>query len=272
MIVQSAAKDQPNFVITMLQHTTFAGKLAQHFGNEQFDSLSPKEPLEFVVSNHDRGWDEFDNRAPQDPATGLPFNLVSTPLTDIVTTSSGSPDYNEAHHPLSGVISSMHSYGLYHGRYGLAPDKMFIDRIPSEMRPQVDAMLNAEQARQQRLKGALESDNETAPHADDDTIFTAYKQLQFFDTFSLYCHMQPEGSRGDAQFNHVPVSSGQDTEISVQEQPGAQYTLDPYPFDCDPLVLFTEGRYLRPSPVGTDLAEVMESTPVQRQTVTLRRG
>ena len=158
MIVQSAPESEAHFVITMLQHTAFAGELARHFGNDDFAPLDPREPLEYVVANHDRGWDDLDARAPQDPATCLPYNLSSTPLTDIIATSAGSPDHNQRRHPLSGIISSMHSYGLYHGRYGLAPDKLFIDRIPDPLRPAADAMLEAELARQDRLREQLASD------------------------------------------------------------------------------------------------------------------
>lgn len=269
MIVQSAPEGEAHFVITMLQHTTFAAELARHFGNDDFAPLDPREPLEFVVANHDRGWDELDARAPQDPATGLPYNLSSTPLPEIVATSAGSPDYNQRRHPLSGIISSMHSYGLYHGRYGLAPDKLFIDRIPDDLRPVADAMLEAEEARQSRLRHQLGSDPATAAWADDEAIFTAYKQLQFFDTFSLYCHLQPEGSRGDSAFDHVPAGRGADVRITVQERPGAVYALDPYPFDVEPLEAATSGRYLLPQPPGADLAAVMASTPVREQAVTL---
>ena len=269
MIVQNAPEGRPRFVITMAQHTAFAGKLARHFGNDQFAPLDPREPLEFIVANHDRGWDDVDGRAPQDPASGLPYNLPATPLEEIVVTSAGSPEYNEKHHPLSGLISSMHSYGLYHGRYGLAPDKLFIDRVPGELRPRVDAMLQAELGRQKRLRAELGGDPATEAWATEEVVFCAYKQLQFFDTFSLYCHLQPPGARGDTTFDHVPASQGGDTTISVREHPGAVYTLDPYPFEVDHLELATEGRYLSPAPPGTDLAAVMASTPVQKQTVTL---
>ena len=269
MIVQNAPAGRPRFVITMLQHTTFAGELARHFGNDDFAPLDPREPLEYVVANHDRGWDELDGRAVQDPATGLPYHLTETPLAEVIATSAGSPAYNEMQHPLSGLISSMHSYGLYHGRYGLAPDKVFFDRIPDDLRPRVAAMLGAELARQDRLRAALDADPATAAWNSETVVFGAYKQLQFFDTLSLYFHMQPKGHRGDSTFNHVPTDPPTDVSISVQEQPGAVYVLDPYPFDVDHLQVATDGRYLLPAEPGTDLATVMASTPTSEQAVTL---
>ena len=269
MIVQNAPDDRPRFVITMLQHTTFAGQLARHIGNDEFSPLDPAEPLQFVVANHDRGWDGLDGRAPQDPDTGLPYHLTETPLSEVIVTSAGSPAFNERRHPLSGLISSMHTYGLYHGRYGLAPDKVSFDRIANEVRPRVKAMLDGELARQDRLRADLAADPATAAWNNEAVIFTAYKQLQFFDTLSLYFHMQPEGLRGDSTFNHVPTGPTTDVSISVTEEPDAVYRLDPYPFDLDRLQLATEGRYLRPAEPGTDLATVMAKTPVQTQTVTL---
>ncbi len=271
MIVQSVADgvaDAPHFVIAMHQHTDFAGSLAANFGNDDFDGLEPAEPMQFVVDHHDAGWAQLDASAPRDPDTGLPFNLTATPLPQIVTTSAGSPEFNEAHHPFSGIISSMHTYGLYCGRYGLS-DKIFLDSISDELRPEVDAMLEAEENRQSRLKEQLSVRD--PGYATDEHLFHAYKQLQFFDTFSLYMHLSPEGSRGRSEFANVPRAVGDDVTITVVEHPGGVYTLDPYPFAVDRLELATEGRYLAPQPAGTDLAAVLAATPVQSQTVHLTR-
>ncbi len=269
MIVQSPAggqTDAPHFVIAMHQHTSFAGTLAANFGNDDFAGLQPAEPMQFIVDHHDQGWADLDAAAPQDPATGLPYNLTATPLAQIVATSAASPAFNEAHHPFSGIISSMHTYGLYQGRYGLS-DKIFLDRIPNEMRPEVDAMLEAEEKRQSRLREELAVSH--PDYATDEYLFHAYKQLQFFDTFSLYFHLTPEGERGDSSFPNVPKAVGTDVTILVEERPGGVYGLDPYPFGTNDLELTTEGRYLSPQPAGTNLSALLASTPVTCQTVRL---
>ena len=271
MIVQSApggASDAPHFVIAMHQHTAFAGSLAASFGNDEFAGLEPAEPMQFIVDHHDQGWADLDTQAPQDLSTGLPYNLTATPLAQIVATSAGSPAFNEAHHPFSGIISSMHTYGLYRGRYGLS-DKIFLDLIPDELRPEVDAMLAHEEGRQHRLKGQLAADD--PEHASDEYLFHAYKQLQFFDTISLYFHLAPEDERGESDFPNVPRAVGDDVTISVVERPGGVYGLDPYPFAEDGLELATEGRYLAPQSPGADLGPVLAATPVATQTVRLVR-
>ncbi|WP_419918809.1 DUF3891 family protein [Candidatus Poriferisocius sp.] len=269
MIVQSAANgvgDASHFVIAMHQHTSFAGALAANFGNDEFSGLEPAEPMRFVVEHHDQGWADLDAAALQDPDTGLPYNLTATPLPQIVATSAASPAFNEAHHPFSGIISSMHTYGLYRGRYGLS-DKIFLDLIPEDLRPEVDAMLEAEESRQRRLQGDLAAID--PDHATDEHLFHAYKQLQFFDTLSLYFHLAPQGERGDSVFPNVPRSVGEDVSVSVVEHPDGVYGLDPYPFATDGLELVTEGRYLTPQPSGTDLSAVLAATPVATQTVRL---
>ena len=269
MIVQPPAGGAPgaeHFVIAMHQHTAFAGSLAANFGNDTFAGLEPAEPMQYIVDHHDAGWADLDAAAPQDPDTGLPYNLTATPLAQIVATSAASPQFNEAHHPFSGIISSMHTYGLYCGRYGLS-DKVFLDLIPGDMRPEVDAMLETEVSRQRRLKQHLASGDSGL--ADEDVIFHAYKQLQFFDTLSLYFHLTPEGERDRSEFHNVPRAVGDDVTVTVTEGPGAVYTLDPYPFAADGLEVATEGRYLAPQPPGTDLASVLAATPVDTQTVHL---
>ena len=107
-----------------------------------------------VVSHHDAGWLEFDRNPQIDPATGLPYNLVDTPPEFITVTSRLSPDFNQRQHPYCGLISSMHSWGLYNGRYGLSK-LVLLDKIAAKDRPVADKMLNGELERQQRLKEEL---------------------------------------------------------------------------------------------------------------------
>lgn len=266
MIVQNAADGDPHFIIAMRQHTAFAGSLSKNFGNDSFVGIEPQEPMQYIVDHHDEGWTELDTLAPQNPETGLPFNLTATPLPQIVSTSAGSPTFNEQHHPFSGIISSMHTYGLYSGRYGLS-DKIFLNLIPDDLRPSVETMLANEVSRQDRLKADLaESDPD---HATDEFLFHAYKQLQFFDTLSLHLHLNPEGARGDAEFLNVPQAIGDDVTITLVERDGGVYALDPYPFAVDGLELHTDGRYLTPQPEGTDLGEVLANTEISTQNVRL---
>ncbi|MBL8046127.1 MAG: DUF3891 family protein [Anaerolineales bacterium] len=255
MIVQPASPQA--FVIEQTDHARMSGQLARAFGNAHFVAFEPREPIEFIVAHHDEGWLELDAQAKQDPKTGLPFNLTQTPLADLVATGSRSPNFNERHHSLSGLISSMHTWGLYHGRYGLS-DFLFIDRITLELRPTVDAMLNAELERQARLKAQL-------PELSDAQIFSYYKLLQFFDTLALYFHTTPAEARKETQFKNVPRAVGDDVTVTITPQADGSYALTPYPFASAELRVSVEGRYLPPQPANTDLVAVLQATPKVEQ-------
>ena len=271
MIIQDAAADQTYFVIKMADHTAVAGQLASAFGNDRFGPLEPAGIFENVVANHDAGWAELDARVLQDPGTGLPYHLVNTPLDEMVRTSSKSPDANEAVHPYAGLISSMHSYGLYHGRYGLS-DKLFIELLPDELLPFVSDMLDDEVARQDRLKAQLAADDASAAWVTEDALFRNYKLLQFFDTFALYLQCDPPGSRGSSQFPNVPQREGDDVTVSANETDASTVAVTPWPFAGASLTVATSGRVMTPADTGTDLVPVFEATPVTQQEVTLVGG
>src|SRR5947209_1523585 len=209
MIIQTAPAGQPRLAILMHEHTALSGQFARAFGNQQFEPIEPHDVMVYAISHHDAGWTEFDRNPATDASTGLPYNLVDTPAEHITVTSKGSPDFNQRHHPYSGLMSSMHSWGLYNGRYGLS-NMVLIDRFPPEQRPLVEEMLAGEIARQQRLKSEIAADPQTAPWLGEQHLFQNYKQLQFCDLLALYFNRIHPSERGEQQFDHVPLNAQAD--------------------------------------------------------------
>ena len=156
MIIQTAPAGKPRLAIMMHEHTALSGQFARAFGNDLFEAAQPDDLLFYVVSHHDEGWAEFDRDPVTDENTGLPYNLVETPAEYITVTSRRSPDFNERRHPYCGLLSSMHSWGLYNGRYGLS-NLVLIDKIPLHDRPLAERMLDGEIIRQTRLKAEIAS-------------------------------------------------------------------------------------------------------------------
>jgi hypothetical protein len=272
MIVQNvspnAAADAPRFIITQVEHARATGTLAEAYGNDSFAPLDPFEPMTYMIGHHDEGWTAVDAAAAVDPATRLPYHLTQTPADLLVITSTGSPNHNEMHHPLSGLISSMHTYGLYNGRYGLS-DKVYIDTIAPEMRPRVDAMLGLELARQNTLKKQLRANPELAAFADEDCLFYFYKLLQFFDTLGLYFHLTHGDLHAEATFKNVPRQIKDDVTIAITPLGEDRYALNPFPFDGD-VTFSTRGRYLAPLGEGvTKAAAALADIPFEEQTVML---
>src|SRR5262249_39213732 len=109
-------------------------------GSGRCEPVWPNDLMFYVVAHHDAGWAEFDRDPVTDETTGMPYNLVETPAKYLTVTSRRSPDFNERHHPYCGLMSSMHSWGLYNGRYGLSK-LVLIDKIPPIDRPLAERML-----------------------------------------------------------------------------------------------------------------------------------
>jgi hypothetical protein len=229
MIIQTAPTGQPRLAIMMYEHTALSHQFARAFGNDRFQATQPNDLMFHVVLNHDAGWAEFDRNPVTDPATGLPYNLVDTPAQYITVTSRLSPEFNQQQHPFCGLMSSMHSWGLYNGRYGLS-SMVLIDKIPPQDRPLAQRMLDDEIERQKRLKGELAQDPKAAGWLEEKRLFQNYKQLQFFDTLALYFNRTHPNQRGEMLFEHVPLDSEQDVTITVRPRGPDTYELSPYPF------------------------------------------
>ena len=101
---------------------------------------------------------ELDAAPRRDPETNLPYDFIVTPRPLVVPVHARSPEFNERHHPFCGLLASMHTWGLYHGRYGLS-ERATIDSISPADKPAVLAMLQGELARQARLQGQLAADS-----------------------------------------------------------------------------------------------------------------
>ncbi|MCP4139123.1 MAG: DUF3891 family protein [Chloroflexi bacterium] len=271
MIVQSTIDGNPHFVIEQIDHSRMTGRVAAAFGNEQFSAPTPNDLMVSVTAHHDEGWAAIDGLYEQSPETGLPHHLTGTPLPYLVKSSKASPDFNEKNHAYCGLLSSMHTYGLFNGRYGLS-DFIFIDKISDDVKADVKAMLDAELERQDRLKEELAADAESAKWVEEDVLFDNYKLLQFFDTLSLYFHMSHAEGRVKTEFLNVPDGKGKDHTLSIEPTDDGAYTLSPFPFKGDSVEFSVPGRFLSAQPAGADFKEIFASTAKENQSYKLIAG
>lgn len=276
MILQSAPEGQnrgAQFVVKQTDHGALCGQFAGAFGNDRFKPPVPWDEVVYAITCHDNGWLETDEAPLLDPSTRLPYNVLDTPRSVLFRTSQRSPNFNERHHLYCGLISSMHSWGLYNGRYGLS-DKILVDFIEAEFQAEMQTMLDGELARQERIKDALAADPKTAPWIQEDRLFSNYKLLQFCDTLALYFNLTHEDARAETSFPNVPADVGEDVSVAVRPLGDGTYSLAPYPFREDGFEAYLEGRYLEPFPPDTepDLADIMRNTPVERQIIRFVAG
>jgi hypothetical protein len=264
MIIQTAPAGEPRLAIMMHEHTALTGQFARAFGNDGFESLSPLDLMIYVISHHDAGWTEFDRDPVTDEKTGLPYNLVETPAQYITVTSRLSPDFNQRQHPYCGLLSSMHSWGLYNGRYGLS-NLVLIDRIPPQDRPLAERMLDGELDRQKRLKEEIGKDPQMSGWLDEQRLFQNYKQLQFCDTLALYFNRMHPSERGQQNFEHVPRNAQQDVTLVIRPQGTGVYGLSPYPFASNGAEFAFGGRPIEPRQNTTKggWPEVLKRVPTE---------
>jgi len=237
VIVQRAAGEEPRFVMTLDDHLEVASQIAAAFGNQSFARPEPWPLVQFVARHHDAGWEDVDADPPQNPETGLPCSLGRTPWPALLAIPAASAEYNERHHPLCGLLVSMHYTGLYRGRFGLVSAHAIAD-VPAQWRPEVDRMLAHEDARQDRLRRVLQADPEAVMHA--------YFCLQFFDLLALHFNLNPQGAPAAGSFARVPTSAAASVTIAVAPALPGGFTLSPWPFAGDELTLRCRGAYQRP--------------------------
>ncbi len=264
MIIQTAPVGTPRLAIMMYEHTALCGQFARAFGNDAFESLAPLELMVYVIAHHDAGWAEFDRDPLTDAKTGLPYNLIETPAEYITVTSRLSPDFNERQHPFCGLMSSMHSWGLYNGRYGLS-DHVLIEKFPEKERPLAERMLDGELARQKRLKEVIGKDPKLAERLDEKKLFQNYKQLQFIDTLALYFNRVHRDERGPQTFVHVPLNAEEDASVTIRPREAGVYTLSPFPFAANGAEFAFAGRRIRPGANETKSGwtAVLKGTPTE---------
>jgi Protein of unknown function (DUF3891) len=265
MIIQTApAGQKPRLAIMMHEHTALSGQFARAFGNDRFEPAMPAELVVYVVAHHDAGWADFDRDPATDEKTGLPYNLVETPAQYITVTSRQSPDFNQRHHAYCGLLSSMHSWGLYNGRYGIS-NLVLIDRFPPQDRPIVQKMLDAELARQSKLKAEMARDAQVSAWLDERHVFQNYKQLQFCDTLALYFNRTHASARGEQAFGHVPLDMEQDATVTIRPRAPGVYELSPYPFAANDAEFAFAGRLIEPHQQETNggWPAVLKKAPTQ---------
>jgi Protein of unknown function (DUF3891) len=245
MIIQTAPAGPPRLAIMMHEHTALSGQFAHAFGNDRFEPIEPHDLMVHVVSHHDAGWADFDRDPATDEKTGLPYNLVETPAEHITVTSRRSPDFNERQHPYCGLMSSMHSWGLYNGRYGLS-NMVLINIIPVADRALAQRMLDGELKRQERLKAELAGDPRASGWLEQAHLFQNYKQLQFCDLLALYFNRIHPGERTEQMFEHVPMNAREETSITIRPRGSGVYEMSPYPFAANRAEFAFAGRFIEP--------------------------
>lgn len=273
MFIQSAPPGGPHLAVMMFDHTALSGQFARAFGNAAFEAPTPLEPTVYAIANHDAGWLDFDRDPATDPETNLPYSVFGTPAPLILPTSRLSPDYNQRHHAYSGLLSSMHTCGIYNGRYGLTTSGR-LDRIAPHDRPKVEALLALEEERQKALKAELSRAPETASWIEEKRLFRNYALMQFCDLLAIYFNGTHPSQRAEKEFPRVPMSRDTDVTVKVQRISDEVYAINPFPFAASGAEFAFAGRLILPGQHERNggWAKVLTSAPTVWQRFTVVAG
>ncbi|NKB22571.1 MAG: DUF3891 family protein [Alphaproteobacteria bacterium] len=276
MMIQNAPDGEPRFVSLMSEHNELCEQFARAFGNDRFEKPSPFEETVYVIGHHDRGWDKFDASPVLDPVSGFPTGVGGAKGPGGAATTKLSPDFNQARHDYCGLLASMHTWGLYHARYGFSDFRVRQGGstsvpIAKEMADETNEILEGEIARQEILKARLVADPATAGWVEEDTLFRNYKLLQFCDTLALYFNLRHDSDRAVEVFTHVPESTSSDASVTVNPLGNDTYSFAPFPFAGDSLEIHSKGRYLTAMPgdnAPDDLGAHIADLPTDEQVFT----
>jgi hypothetical protein len=246
-----------------------AHQLSRRFGNDLFSPLNPLTLMNYVIQNHEAGWDLLDLNPQWNPETGLPYHLSEIPELLHIRKAELSPIFNERYHPYCGLLSSMHEWGLYNRRYGLSEVEL-ISHISSANLDAVNSFLVGQLKYQDRLKSQLAASSTTKSFVTPSALMNSYKLLEFFDTLALYFNRSHEGSWKTEAYDHVPIDAENDVTVTVRPVGSCTVSIEPWPFSVRSFEISCDGRYIYPCRNDVDLGKVFHGAAMQTQTFTIR--
>jgi hypothetical protein len=265
-------------LITQHDHAQLSGQLARRVGNALFSAPTPFKETVDGVTLHDCGWPLHDDQPTLNPH-GYPLHVLESPMSITMRVWSESARLAAERHPFTGLLVSLHVLNLSaiaqsrdqspHERYRDARDLFELNKFQHK---QVEHQVNLRRALDMRTDAPLKLGLAT-PGADEgeDLLLFGYHLLKAMDAISL------------------DVCSGEDLFETVEEvyprpghapltlrigHPGRfEITVDPWPFDVDPIALDISTRRVPAHRYENDaeFQATYATAPIEVCTVTVRR-
>lgn len=240
-----AAREDGYRIVAQNEHATMAGRFADRWGNERIDPPKPTAAMRAAGYTHDNGWWTWD-LYPHLDAEGAPVNLFEVPTASWEQFYERGIETAVELDPYVGLLVSMHGSGVRRQRYGTAPS------MPDRS-DEYAAFVDREETRQRRLAadlrgsdryGAyvtdaavemLETLHETGSYDGDTPLWRSYCLLQLWDRLALHFCLYP--TLESTTLGPVPTDADEWDDVEVTAVDATTVSLDPYPFDVDPLVV-----------------------------------
>jgi hypothetical protein len=230
MIVQPRASEL--LLIRQTDHAALSGELAEHWGNDEFAPLAPRDSVVMAAAHHDDGWRTWEAAPRVGPRTQRPYQFTDLPLAEHAAFYLTGVDAVAAQDAYAGLLVCLHLSGLYQRRFGIDPGIPVKRLSPEEDRTRGE-VLDQLAARQQALRQRLAASQVPVRLLEEGHVWANYKLLQIFDRLSLYfCTLPPRPmTLGPAPADYC----GQDVELRLEPLGGQGVRVTPWPFDVSAL-------------------------------------
>ena len=241
-------------LVLQIDHSRVAGRLAAHWGNDDFAPLKPYSSMVLAAQEHDSGWWDWEIKPT--------LNEQGHPPDYIGSLKSIGPiwlDFQQRgvervadRDPYAGYIVSMHISGLLNQGLGLLP------YMPDQSGdPRVGSYLDGQEQFRQGLLQSMYRSNWAEEEISEDHLWTNFKMMEVFDQSAQFiCNRYPfnsterkNGPTNALSGTPVPTKAGQpDVSMTVDVQSENHAVVRPYPFEVDPMVISFPGKLVPKGP------------------------
>jgi hypothetical protein len=255
------------WLITHPDHARLAGAFARHWGNDLFATPSPRASVLHGIDVHDDGWAARDAQ-PAVTREGRPAAFSSElvgkysafeeiDLADYLAVRERAVEDVEQRDAYAALLVSMHTYNLLTERADRST-------IAVEQLPLLDAFLERQRQRQEKLRGVVRAKGFEARDVSDEGIGDNFRLLQATDNLSLLscvAFMQPA-----TLLHPLRLRDGGVQEVAVEAVAPRHFRLTPYPFDEGSLRFEFPARYVegRSFASAEELRERFAKAPVEQ--------
>lgn len=204
-------------------HGWMCGQLGRAWGNERFGEVVPFEEVCLAAEQHDTDWSDWELCPTRDSDTGLPQTFATAPFTVHVELHTIGPRRLVTQSRYAALLVSLH-----HTSFFSAPGRL--GRLGEGGR-RIQSFLDANARLQAELRASL--------HASDDEIERNHRLVRTWDGLS---HDLITGKVPRVRKN-VRTADGSRVDLRV-DRGGDVYTIEPWPFRSERVVVRSEGRLL----------------------------
>jgi hypothetical protein len=255
-------------LIRQTDHAMLAGFFARALGNKVFTRPEPFESFCLAAAEHDNGWNEWELLPQIDSKSFTPYNFMSIPTEEHIALYQRGIERVVRADRYAGLLVSMHCAGLYDRTRATMPG-FSAKYVRSNESHLVTDFLQRLRLQQLRLKVDLRADPLMKAYAEDHILQANLQRLEALDRLSLYFCLAPlDGSTIDA----VPVNaSGIEADWDLQPAGNTFVTLNPYPFQKDPLEISILARRVpkRPYAEENEFQKILAQAPYFAMNFTL---